>query len=264
MNWHGFIRRVVTKTLPEPALLTLKKIYYRSYLARLSESEPDLEVVKRLVGPGDCVIDIGANVGTYTLALSRMVGPTGCVLSFEPIPETFEILRSNVSSFHLKNVSAFGVALSSREGSVTMEIPDWAGGGENYYQSRIVSPGSAQGGLKRVEVTSRQLDEFSANLAEKNLAFVKIDVEGHELDVLRGAGRVLQQHRPAMLVEASGDPDGSEGSVISVFRLLMDMDYSPYWFDGNNLRPRRKHDRSTNYFFLTGSQYERYRNAGGN
>ena len=264
MDWHGLIRRIVTKILPEQAVLMLKKIYYRSYLEHLSESEPDLIVVKHLVRAGDCVIDIGANVGTYTLALARMVSPTGCVWSFEPIPETFSILRSNVASFRLQNVKAFDVALSSSDGSVIMEIPDWAGGGENYYQSRIVGPSSTQAGLKRVVVTSKQLDEFFMDLAGKRLAFVKIDVEGHEFDVLRGAERVLQHHRPAMLVEASGNPDGSDGAVVSVFRLLVNMGYAPYWFDGNYLRARREHDRSTNYFFLTAAQYDQYRRAGGN
>ncbi len=258
MDWHGLIRRLVIKTFPKRALVQLKKMYYRRYLESLARNEPDLAVVKHLVSAADCVLDIGANVGTYTLALARMVGPQGCVLSFEPIAETFAILSSNVSGYHLDNVKLVEVALSSSDGPVAMEIPNWSNGGKNYYQSRIVAPDATSGSAHRVVAESRRLDTFFADLQQKRITFVKIDVEGHELEVLRGGEKVLRQHQPAMLLEASGNPDDIGGTVANLFALLANMGYSPYWYDGKELRARRAGDRSTNYFFLTVTQLDEF------
>ena len=91
------VKRLALRFLPDAALQRLKKNHYaRALRDATDDDEPDLKAVRRLVGPGGTVLDVGANFGRYAKALADLVGPTGRVYAVEPVPLTFEILRSNV------------------------------------------------------------------------------------------------------------------------------------------------------------------------
>lgn len=239
--------------LPEPILRAVKKRHYSRKLRHLTPAdEKDLAVLPFLVQPGDRVADIGANFGAYTKCLADLVGPSGHVCSIEPVPLTFEVLSFAVRTLGLRNVELLSCAVSDHSGPRTMEVPRYGAGGENYYEARIVEgPGSP--GLRRVLVGARTLDELLAG-GRQPVAFVKLDVEGHELACLRGATRLLGTCRPAWLIEVSGDPEEAGSPAREVFDLFAGRGYRPFWFDGSALRTRRIGDRSTNYFFLTEAQ----------
>ncbi|MCE9529674.1 MAG: FkbM family methyltransferase [Planctomycetes bacterium] len=240
------IKRLALRFFPDLLLQKLKKIHYAKSLREASlNGEPDLKVVRHLVGPGSRVIDIGANFGLYTRFLADLVQPGGRVYSIEPIPLTYEILTSNLKRLKLRNVEPFNVAVSDDDRTVTMEIPGYSSGGENFYEARIVT--SAGEGLRSVKTEARALDSLFGDAG--NIDFIKCDVEGHELACLQGAAAILENSQPAWLIEISGSPDRERTSASEVFRLMAGYGYSPYWFDGLHLRQRERGDRSVNYFF---------------
>src|SRR5215469_11112259 len=83
-----------------------QKSYYAYLIGHTSETwmERDAVVARKLISPGDTVLDIGANIGVYSRMLSRCVGPQGTVYAFEPIPHTFDFLSNNIRKLGLKNV----------------------------------------------------------------------------------------------------------------------------------------------------------------
>lgn len=245
------IKSFVLSRAPAGLLQRLKK---RHYLRELRVfSEPDVDVVKALVRPGDRVVDVGANTGWYTRVLSECVGPEGHVTSIEPIPPTFEILDYCVRSLGLRNVEVHHCAVSREEGEAWMEVPPYEEGGENFYQAHVVGQPTAGGDEHRFRVGMRTLDAL-LEAARGQVSFVKCDVEGHELAVLEGSARLLEIDRPAWLLEVSGDPDDADGEASRVFERLERDGYRAWWYDGSRLRPRRAGDVSVNYFFLTPAQ----------
>jgi len=241
-------KRIALKFLPDRVLQKLKKVHYAKALRASSNAgEPDLKVVKHLVGPGSNVIDIGANFGVYTKFLAEAVQASGRVYAIEPIPLTYEILTSNVKRLKLTNVEPFNVAVSDDDAEVSMEVPQFTSGGENFYEARIINRPAGHR-LRTVAVQARALDSLFGQA--RTIDFVKCDVEGHELACLRGASQLLKVQQPAWLIEISGSPDVAGSNAAEVFRIMAGYGYTPYWFDGRHLRQREAGDRSVNYFFL--------------
>src|SRR5262249_2235477 len=165
MRIKTFLKGLVLRLTPESILQLMKKIHYARSLRSISErDEPDLKVIRHLLTPGHHAADLGANVGVYTKCLSELVGASGRVYSVEPIPLTFEILRFNVRRWGLKNVELFNCAISDINGHVTMEVPLYESGGENFYGSRIVSEEVQRWPLRRVVAPSATIDSLFSEL----------------------------------------------------------------------------------------------------
>jgi len=153
------------------------------------------EVVRRIVStvrPGMTVVDVGAHVGYYTLVFAKYVGATGRVISFEPLPENFALLKKNVELNQLKHVDLFASAIFSHSGNLTISIPDDSNSGG---ASVMPLPG---GKHRRVQATTLDLVSSDLNLKPD---FIKIDVEGCEFDVLNGSRETIRRCRPQMLIE---------------------------------------------------------------
>jgi FkbM family methyltransferase len=136
--------------------------------------------LEQAVTPGMRVADVGANVGLYTLLLARLAGPTGHVYAFEPEPILFRTLRRNCRRNEAGNVTAFNCALGDAAGQTV------------FYRSAFNSGDNRLGGLgwqgQGVEVDLARLDDL---LPAPRLDFIKMDVQGYELQVLRGMDRVF-------------------------------------------------------------------------
>ena len=255
---------MMAAVLPAPVWQQILRRYYlhrlRGYQAsgEWERSEPDLQIVRHLIAPGDAVMDIGANFGFYTVYLATRVGKTGSVASFEPVPTTFDILSSNARKLSLEHVSLHNCAVSNTDGTAAMEVPQFESGNDNYYQARLTSAEAAAGppAGRRVEVSVRSLDALFEGQS-KPVSFIKMDVEGHELAAIQGASRLLASWRPALLIEMSGNLDDPGSSGSQLVALLKRQGYQPYWYDGTALRPRQPGDESINYFFLTADQQAR-------
>ena len=185
------IKRIAA-LLPEPALQTLRRWWYRFHInrGRFFTDEPEFGRLHEWIHPGDWVIDVGANVGIFTRRMSELVGPTGRVIAFEPIPSTFELLASNTAD--LGNVTLLQAAAVSDNRVVHMAVPSFESGLRNHYQARIDSGG--------------ELSVVGLTLADLNVpapTLVKVDAEGHDLDVLVG---LLRRHSvPVVIVEDDSD-----------------------------------------------------------
>lgn len=246
----GALKSLALTVLPEGILQPLKKMHYARTLKSLSETdEPDFCVVKHLIHEGDCVIDVGANIGVYTKFLSELVGLRGCVHSIEPVPLTFDILKSNIEKLRLKNVQPRNCAISDRTGSLRMDVPSYNSGGNNYYQASVVN-GEGGKSSRSFLVAAETLDSHFECLPG-NITFIKCDVEGHELQCIKGAIKIIRKFRPAWLIEVSGNPTDLKDSASEVFSILSAEGYEGFWFDGTLLRKWQSGVKSVNYFFLT-------------
>ena len=160
-----------------------------------------LEAAKALVHPGDGVWDVGANVGLFSFAAASLSGDRGRVLAIEPDPWLCNLLRrsAELNASLPCAVSVLQVAVTDRTGDVILKIAR-RGRAANYLAGR--EPSTQTGGIRNaIQVPSVTLDRLLDNWPAP--AVVKIDVEGAEDSVLRGAQRLLKQVRPRILCEVS-------------------------------------------------------------
>lgn len=157
--------------------------------------EREVHLLPTLVTPGSVAIDVGANVGDYTYSLCQAVGPAGRVIAIEPLPDLAEVLTRATRKLALP-VTVINCALSSQQGEAELRVPKRDGLREVGFATLV--PRISGGDLVRVEL--RRLDDVCQTV-EGKISFIKIDVEGHELDVLRGGERTIREHHPNLLVE---------------------------------------------------------------
>lgn len=144
-----------------------------------------------VIREGDVVVDIGANVGFFTLLAAKLAGPRGAVYAFEPFPRNLDYLNRHVAANALANVHVLPVALSSQAGTAFFSA------GANPASGQLSDRGE-------VEVRTETLDALVASGRVAPPQFLKIDVEGGEAAVLAGAAAVLERHRPAILLSSHG------------------------------------------------------------
>jgi len=208
----GFLRSLSDR-LSDNARNEIKRWYYRYLIKRgkFDSDEPEFTHVEKILSAGDCAIDIGANVGTYTAKFSQLVGSTGRVIAFEPVPQTFNILASNSSFFPNQNVTLINAAASDSSGIVRVDIPAFVSGQRNYYQASIVKGGSGGSGLEVLCIPVDSLDLSGV------IKLAKIDAEGHEYNVIMGMINLIKRDKPILIIEG----DSSE-----IEQLLCGMGYT--------------------------------------
>ena len=172
-------------------------------------------ILRRFVPVGGTFIDVGANVGLYTCSLAAHVGPGGRVLAFEPLPINARALRSNVALNRLTNVSVYEMALSRRAEELELFAPAGHPGTRSNATSRERDKSISLG-----PVHAAALDDI---FECPRLDGLKLDVEGHELEVLAGASGTLDRFRPVIQCEVIFE-DVLEG----LRSLAKDLDYRIY------------------------------------
>jgi len=187
------LKRLASR-LPLPWQQQLKRLHFAREIAggRFITTEPEFPRLAEWVQDGDWVLDVGANIGHYTLRLSRLVGAKGRVLSFEPVPETLELLAANVASAKARNVTLLNTAASDRCCTAGIQLPQFESGLDNYYMAHLTEEAGAY------DVLCLRIDSLGLS---KKIAFAKIDAEGHELQVLKGMTELLKRDHPVLVVE---------------------------------------------------------------
>jgi FkbM family methyltransferase len=240
------LKHLTLRFLPEALLQPLRKAHYARKVLHAAD-EPEMGIIPHLLPFGGCALDLGANFGMYTRLFAETVGPDGQVHAVEPVPSTFNVLESNVQNLALSSVIAHNLAVSDEKRIVTMAVPQYARGGDNPYEARVIDDADSASG-RTIRVPAFTLDELFGHLGE--IDFIKCDVEGHELSVIRGASEILRIHRPAWLIEVSGNPDVAGSSAAELVERMRQSGYRPFNLDDGRARPRATGDRSVNYFFL--------------
>jgi FkbM family methyltransferase len=218
------------------------------------DEEPDFPPLQHLIRAGDSVIDLGANMGFYTKYLSDLVGPSGHVYSVEPIPSTVRILRYVVDKLRLSNVSVIHCAVSDHNGNAMMEIPLFDSGEENIFEAKIIGD-STSNRVQQVNVETKTLDSLFGSVSHK-ITFIKCDIEGHELRALSHAKCLLQQTKPAWLIEVWGNPDDTASDAGKTFKIFEDAQYQAFYFNGTTMKKRLPGETNVNYFFLASAHVE--------
>lgn len=148
-------------------------------------------IFARLIQSGSVVYDVGAHAGFYTLLASRLVGGNGTVVAFEPLPRNVEFLRKHVLLNRCANVEIIEAAVSDTEGRLAFQEH------ESSYMGGLTPQGN-------IQVTSVCLDALTESGRIPPPTYVKIDVEGGEEKVLKGASGVLERDRPMLFLATHG------------------------------------------------------------
>ncbi|MCS4537246.1 MAG: FkbM family methyltransferase [Thaumarchaeota archaeon] len=161
-----------------------------SELALFKIHEPiSTQILNKLVKGGHYCLDIGANIGYYALLTAGIVGKTGHVMALEPHPANFSKLLENVSINNLSNIDCSNVACSNHDGKAIMETSLQS----NWHR---IAQENGNGGL---EVQVRKVDTLARNLTQLNL--MRMDVEGHEYEVIEGSHNTIGTFKPALFME---------------------------------------------------------------
>lgn len=197
--------------------------------------EPDtVRAYRRLLKPGDTVLDIGANIGAHTLPLARCVAPHGRVVAFEPTRYAYAKLRTNVG------LNPELAALIRTEQLMLTESPETVLPATIYSswpvsQSRRAEAHAKHQGVATDTAGARAvpLDQYLVESGINRVDFIKMDVDGYECIVLRGTLRTLRRDRPTLLMEIM--PYGLEehgASLEELFTLLNPLGYRLFDLDG--------------------------------
>lgn len=187
--------------------------------------EAELSLLRQAIKPGNTIVDIGANIGTHTVAFARMTGPQGFVLAFEPQTLLHGILSANLRMNDLHWTRAYNRAVGRAHG--VLKIPY-----SNPVQEQNFGGFNAFGHADGDPIELIRLDDMG--LTQCHL--IKIDVEGAEADVLAGAENTIRKFRPTLFVE-SNKAETARGINAELIRL----GYQSYWhfchgFNPNNFR----------------------------
>lgn len=197
----------------------------RDYIQRsiyLGTFEPfETAQVKSYLKAGMIFVDVGANVGYYTLMAASLVGSTGCVLAFEPSAYAFGRLQQTIARNNLAQVQAIHAGLGDTNGESLLFV---SAGKDNHTPSMVPNAGG-----KPVPVPVRRLDDYLAEHGVDHVDFMKIDVEGFEPNVIRGAGKYLEQRKiRAILCEFNTHwLSANKSSAPALCQLLIDSGFRP-------------------------------------
>jgi FkbM family methyltransferase len=199
-------------------ILRLRNLDILSIELLSASFEPNVQ--KRIleeIKPGMVVLDIGANIGFYTIQIAYLVGEAGCVVAFEPNPRLVYELQTNIQINGLKNVVVENIALSDQPGEMEFYFPQE--GSESHGSLRSNSTFQAQLVEK---INTETLDNVLNRLNITHVDFLKIDVEGAERLVFRGADKLLSRSdKPVIIFECAEGLCSSFGH--HVFDVLTDL-----------------------------------------
>lgn len=254
-----FLTKKVTLYLPHVGgkIRLHKQSLSGAFLLNRSYSAPEYRFLKSLLKNGDTVIDVGANIGTVSICMSRAVGPTGRVIAFEPDPVAYRAMVDNISLNKLENIALLNMAAGKAGG-----IRDFCKLKKSSDMSHFLGDEKKYAGpsdIIQVECTS--IDDLFEKRRLGKAALLKIDVEGAELEVLQGAARVLANGLvDSLVVEMFDDNCANFGyRAISIVDFLSQYGYKPYEIvngERMNLRPvsQSNFPRCVNIFFVKDPQ----------
>jgi FkbM family methyltransferase len=151
----------------------------------------ETELVKKEIRKGDVVLDVGANIGYYTLIFAKLVGENGKVFAFEPDPSNFALLKKNVEINGYKNITLVQKAVSNKTGKTKLYLSDRNLGDHRIYDSHD--------GRRCIEIDAIRLDDYFKNYNGK-IDFIKMDIQGAEGGAIQGMCSLLKKNKNVKIV----------------------------------------------------------------
>lgn len=195
------------------------------------------ELLLRNLRPGMRFVDVGAHFGYYSLLAAHLVGASGAVESFEPIPRTFRVLAHNVKG--RGNITAHRAAIFSRDGELEMfDMGPRFAGYSSFVEPRLEGTRAGQVSPKKLRVPSATLDSYARDWPT-GPTFIKIDAESAEAHVFAGMEETFERLRPIVAFEVG---DFELSNVPRSRELILELvrrGYTPYRIRGGRLRPHQ-------------------------
>lgn len=166
-----------------------KNMFYILHEHYRQHEKKELEFMKKSIKKGDITLDLGANIGYYTIIMSKLVGEEGKVFAFEPDPNSIEVLKMNIELNNCKNVIIVQKAVHNEANKVKLYICDSDNRNNSMYMDY----------KDFIEVESIKLDDYFSNY-NGFINFIKMDIQGSEVNVLKGMSLVLQKNKNLIIV----------------------------------------------------------------
>lgn len=191
--------------------------------------EEILDFYTKHIHKGDTFVDIGTNIGEHSLFNAKLVGETGTVISFEPIPRLFAQVKKSVELSELHNVNVVNKACGAKEEHMTIYLRD-----QNIGGSSLVPFLEKEGEQEIISIVTADsiLKDYT------NVDFIKIDTEGYEYEALIGLKNTLEKHKPSLLIEYSPifykhNQTEEKHNGIKILNLLESYGYSVFDLEEN-------------------------------
>ncbi len=193
--------RILINSLPANVRIPLAKIYFSYLLKRgkLESLEIEYKMLNRWIKEGDICLDIGANIGRYTIKMSKIVGNKGHVFSFEPMKESFNILTHLCGVVNATNITLINAAVGDNTELIEMHKEYLPKTSKSLIDTNTASYVSSN--TQNLCTLCISIDSFEF---PDKVSIVKIDVEGYEVHVLNGMKKLIRRDKPNFIVESNG------------------------------------------------------------
>ena len=204
-------KMVVNVNDPNP---NLRKTF-QAYAMDQVHEETTTKLFKHIIKEGDTVVDLGANIGYFSIIAAKKSGPKGKVLSFEPEPNNFKYLKKNIEVNDFENVTPIQGAISDKNGEIDLFICEYDSGHHtiNQFQGIEAIARGRKSKEKTIKIKTWKLDDYLNNQNVKSVDVMKIDIEGSEGLALKGMQKTLKlpginifiEYYPALLKSMGTD-----------------------------------------------------------
>lgn len=225
---------------------------YRAWRYRYKVDPAEISYIRTKLSIGDTVIDIGAHKGAYSYWMQRTVGKGGKVVAFEPQKKLYNYLDHTFKLMGYDHVKLEHLGLSSQQGPREFYIPDTASGSSP--GARIDSISQTDRPIRTETIAITTLDDYMQQYSLQP-SFIKMDVEGHEWDVINGGKHILHTYHPSILMECE-NRHLSGRTVSDVIRLMEGIGYTGRFFLHGKLIPVAQFDATIHQKQGEGSFWE--------
>jgi len=210
-------------------------------------NEPELRLIKQFVCKGAVCFDIGANIGSYTYAISSAAGRYGKVFAFEPLPENLRILTFIIKFLRLKNTSLIPGAVSNKSGEMLINVP-FIDGVQRNTRAHLTSSGDVNSVKVKVTTIADIVSKYNLHRVD----FIKCDVEGAEKFVFEGGENFIKLNAPVIVCELGAGSENfglNDNEVFSYIKSLCD--YKAYVYTDRLLKQVANYQEEyINYVFM--------------
>ena len=193
---------------------------------------PEIDAISKYLSADSICFDVGAHGGSWSRGLARVVLPKGHVYAFEALPYYADVLRRTMMLLGQRRVTVLNRAVAEKDGFVQMVRQDCDG---NTLTGTIHVAASGERAHESVSVPTVTLDSFWQELGERRVDFIKCDVEGFELFVLKGARTLIEHCCPVFYNELNSEwCERYDYTPADIFSFFQGLDYRPFYLDAEN------------------------------